>query len=257
MFGTRRLFYKSKEIAKLNPEVIDSQPNAAFLKRLYQQAKQLSQIIAYIWRWADDGDDGKKKEKLSSQLNIKLDSLSIGLEELKSVLCELSINIYINDQDEELIVYKQDIAKLLKTYFHRPTIDSGEIYDHLKKLLAANPRDDQDQSLEAKLLKAVFFEADMDNKDYLFPIFDDFERGVSENFKGLGYLFEIRSGEFHGTLEDPPHGSPELFKFSIPYPPRPVFGAATLDKETLDKWINNRKKGEFFADNPYIPTTCS
>ncbi|KAB8318702.1 hypothetical protein SD81_014825 [Tolypothrix campylonemoides VB511288] len=66
-----------------------------FLRRLYQQSKQLSQIIAYIWRWADA--NGKPQK---------------------------------------------EIAKQLKEYFVRPTEKHQNVGGNLKKLLAANPKED-------------------------------------------------------------------------------------------------------------------
>ena len=41
----------------------------------------------------------------------------------------------------------------------------------------------------------------------------------------------------------------------IPYPPRPAFSNATLDQTTLEDWIENREKTQYFAGNHYIPTS--
>ncbi len=209
MFGTRRLFHKANEISTVSSQY------GEFLQRLYQQAKQVSQIIAYIWRWADE-----------------------------------------NDED---YAYQKHIANELMEYFNKPTIETEEkieVGGNLKKLFRADPRDiEKDQSPEAKLLRAVFYVEGICNEDYIFPIFDKFELG--EDNPKLGYLFQINSESFHGTLEDVERNLPEIFKFIIPYPPRPIFGNATLDKRTLSEWIENRTKDQYFAENPYIPTTCS
>jgi len=107
------------------------------LRRIYQQGKQLSQIISYIWRWID-ADDNLKKQ----------------------------------------------VAKKLNNYFANPTEEINEPGGKLKKLLGAHP---EDSSEEANLLKAVFFEDNSDDKQLLFPIFNEFELG--DEHLGLGYLF--------------------------------------------------------------------
>ena len=39
------------------------------LRRIYQQGKQVSQIIAYIWRWVDDErPENIKKQKVADEL---------------------------------------------------------------------------------------------------------------------------------------------------------------------------------------------
>ncbi|KAB8318703.1 hypothetical protein SD81_014830 [Tolypothrix campylonemoides VB511288] len=93
------------------------------------------------------------------------------------------------------------------------------------------------------------------NKNLIFPIFDQFELG--EESDNLGYLFEVTVNGFNGVLEDVDRNSPSLFKFVIPYPPRPQLGEVTVTLDELEEWIANREEDEYFADNPYIPTTCT
>ena len=206
MLADRNLFYKSSEISKLLTERNINSPSVEFLRRLYQQAKQISQIITYIWRWADDD----------------------------------------NPENAD----KKNTANELKVYFMKPTT-GDEVADNLKKLFRASP---QCPGKEWDLLQAVFG-PEIDEK-YIFPIFDEFELGESKT-KYLGYLFQININTFNGVMKDPDVNAPYLFTFEIPYPPCPPIGNSTVTIEDLDNWIANREEDTYFAENPYIPTTCS
>jgi hypothetical protein len=243
MFGTRDLFSKSKQINEAAESFFEKDVNRVanffaqatsltsqssseedaliqareivedirkhsetyYLQRLLQQGKQLSQIIAYIWRWID-----------------------------------------VNGNP------KQEIAKQLKEYFVRPTIDvSGNGGGNLKNLFAANPKQDKPttNAVEANLLRQIFPDYDSNNK-LIFPIFDDSELGKA------GYLIEVTVNGFNGMLEDGDRNNPNTIKFVIPYPPKPQFGEGTITPSELEEWIAN-KDDKYVADNPYIPTTCS
>ena len=208
MFGTHKLFHKAETINTVHKE---SSEHIAYLQRLFQQAKQLSQIIAYIWRWADECEEKYAKQNKT--------------------------------------------ANQLKTYFDRPTENVTDVGENLKKLFRANPADPNDRTIEAKLLREVFFQEGIDNEQYIFPLYNKFELG-DEN-PHHGYIFETHVSRFHGTIEDSDSNTPGCFKYMIPYPPRPSLGNATLDKDTLEDWIKNRKEEQYFAENPYIPTTSS
>ncbi|NER99135.1 MAG: hypothetical protein F6J86_35820 [Symploca sp. SIO1B1] len=205
MFGTRNLCSKAQEIKKL--EIEQESVAQKFLLRLYQQGKQISQIIAYIWRWADENDYAYEAQKIVAN---KLKSYFVGLEQ------------------------------------------NAPIGNSIKLLFGANP--DDPSSTEGQLLRAVFYVNNAKPEGYIFPMFDEFELSISD--PGHGYLFEVTPNDFSGALMDPQANAPEFMKFIIPYPPRPVLGNATLDKETLEEWIKNIDSNEFFAANPYIPTTC-
>ena len=216
MFETRSLFYKAKKVIEAANQMEGKCSHIDFLQRLYQQSKQVSQIIAYIWRWADE-NDGKYAEK-------------------------------------------KRVANLLKTYFEQPTSDQGKNADHLRKLFGSDPTqllEPVDEMEPAYLLRQVFFSPDVPppSKDYIFPIFDEYELG--EKNRSLGYLFEVKYSIFVGQILDADNNAPELFKMIIPYPPEPSWGNATLDEDDLSDWISNRTRGEYFSKNPYIPTTCS
>lgn len=176
------------------------------LRRIYQQGKQLSQIVSYIWRWIDSDD-----------------------------------------------LQKKQIAKKLNDYFANPTEEIKEPGGRLKELLGAHP---EDCSEEAKLLKAVFFEDNSsNNRQLLFPIFNEFELG--DEHLGLGYLFEVDFTSFKGTISDGDKNLPQLLELKIPYPPRPQLGEATVTLNELEKWIENRTPDQYFPENSYIPATSS
>ena len=208
MFGTHKLFHKAEKINTVHKE---SSEHVAYLKRLYQQGKQVSQITAYIWRWVDEEREEYAKQKKA--------------------------------------------ANKLKTYFEHSSRNPKEIGGNLKKLFGADPTNPNDQSEEANLLRAVFYREGLDNTKCIFPIFNQYERGDED--PRFGYLFEITVNAFTGGIEDIDINSPELLKMVIPYPPRPNLGNVTLDKDTLEDWINNRDDTKFFAENHYIPTSCS
>lgn len=75
MFGTRELVLHAQDIsASLSEESLQSSeaPHLNFLSRLYQQSKQISQIIAFVWRWADDmHDDPESKAKRQAAKKLK------------------------------------------------------------------------------------------------------------------------------------------------------------------------------------------
>ncbi|MEH1938948.1 MAG: hypothetical protein V7L01_01845 [Nostoc sp.] len=201
-----RSLEKEEAYRKLLKKTFQKAPPTFFLLRLYQQAKQISQIIAYIWR-------------------------NVGEPENPNL----------------------NTAKELQKFFVRPTEKDTEVGENLKKLLGADPT--KEESAEAKLLREVF--KNQSNEDLIFPIFNELELGRDPEHPDLGYLLEVNVNDFFGMLEDVDRNSPSLFKFVIPYPPRPQLSEATVTSSELEEWIVNKDKNKFFADNPYIPTTCS
>lgn len=157
------------------------------------------------------------------------------------------------DEDQE--PEKQANAMALKEFFEEPAVGMPSVGAKLKQLFKADPTKDEDQSPEANLLRAVFMNEGQDNTRYIFPIFDQFELGLED--RKLGYMFQITVNAFTGRIEDAEINAPELLKMVIPYPPRPPLGDVTVNKETLEAWIDNRNETEFFAANHYIPTSCT
>ncbi|CCI16727.1 conserved hypothetical protein [Microcystis aeruginosa PCC 9807] len=222
MFGSRQLMLS---IEQAHNAERDHQKNVnrsgeykGYLRHLCQQAKQVSQIIAYIWRWGDE-----------------------------------------DETDEYSLKHKQN-ALDLKSYFEEPTSEIEKPGENLLRLFKANPKNADDKTKEANLLRAVFFidkrgksTLGFDNEQYEFPIFDIF--AIDQQEDTGGYIIEIVTDSFQGKIGDSNANHPSFLTLSIPYPPRPQFGKLTLDKETLDNWIRNRKEGEYYAKNIYIPTT--
>ncbi len=73
MFGTRELFLKASQVheksIKLKLPNKKLSPHVEWLRRAYQQGKQISQIIAYIWRWVDEESAEYKENKtIANQL---------------------------------------------------------------------------------------------------------------------------------------------------------------------------------------------
>lgn len=142
---------------------------------------------------------------------------------------------------------RKNVAKKLKDIFDRPKqIETGELTDKLMGLLTTDIFSDSSNS---ELLKAVFAEYSEEQKKTLFPIFSEYE--------AKRYALFVDVERFHGQVGDPTLNNPGILSFTIPYPPRPQLGEATVSEQELEKWLNNTDIKHFVADNPYIPTSCS
>lgn len=221
MFGQRVLIENVSKLSDVNERGMSDNKNILspvnFIRRLCKQGKQISQIIVYIWLWADE-DVNKFPEQVNTAIR-------------------------------------------LKQYFDKPIQKEGDqiFIQNLEKLLRADPKkwlnsSDQDKEdvpdkEEAKLLINVFGEKRIMDVDGQFPIFSEEE---TEH-----YIVTINVNSFQGTLADPDVNTNKLMKFQIPYPPAPKIGNTTVTKKELQDWVDNTKKDVFFADSPYIPTTCS
>jgi hypothetical protein len=60
MFGTRQLIISVEQDHGNNNS---PSTHTGYLRELCQQAKQVSQIIAYIWRWGDETDEKYSEQK--------------------------------------------------------------------------------------------------------------------------------------------------------------------------------------------------
>ena len=201
-----------------------------FLTRLYKQAKQVSQIIAFIWRWIDFDENNNQDIRGLTQ------------------------------QEVDNRKRKRDAAEKLNSYFAHPTAQVQLIGKKLERLFAADPRlddselRDSEYKEEAELLREVFAKYKED-KNLMFPIFDEVERGLK--IPGIGYILNVDINSYQGHCLDVDKNHPHLYIHSIPYPPRPQLGKATVTRRELEEWIENTEEHQFFADNPYIPTTSS
>ncbi|NEP14969.1 MAG: hypothetical protein F6K14_33305 [Symploca sp. SIO2C1] len=121
MFGTRALYFKSDKIQdrlrKLKKRKSDTQgvreyPTASFLLRLYQQGKQISQIIAYIWRWADeDCDEYKTQREVAKQLKEYFTGLEQNILIHRSIKRLFEAGPSTNPKEWELLRAVFDIPK--------------------------------------------------------------------------------------------------------------------------------------------------
>lgn len=120
---------------------------------------------------------------------------------------------------------------------------------NLSKLLLAT----KDNPKEYELLRNVFEDKDL-------PIFNEEE--------GHYYSFRVTVDQFEGSLDDPLPGQAAnpgeqgILTMWIPYPPRPEISetpAAPLNPSELEGWLNSpvNESPYFYAENPYIPTTCT
>lgn len=118
----------------------------------------------------------------------------------------------------------------------------------LKKLLFANSSEESKD--EYNLLLKIFKPEDL-------PIFKE-----DENEK---IVFVVITNAFQGSIQDASVLNP-LTQIVIPYPPCPtVFddsnaamsGYAPIKKSELKDWLKQSPNdGDFYPNNPYIPTTC-
>lgn len=233
--GTRAFIQKYQDYLQLNEqnqqngqneEGLQHPPSNSFLcarpdsliGRMLYQAKVISQIITYIWLYYDkDGIDEKKYENAK-----KLSKYFTN-----------QIDSLGKDTDSNA----KSLAKIMTATFH-DLDESGNL------------------SEEAKLLRAVFpdFEDSTLFKSdgyYVFPIFDPNE--VKNNF----ISFKIDPTIFSGWITDVEPDHPSTLAAVIAYPPRPQLSEATVTKEELQAWLEDRDPMHLKSNNVYIPTcTC-
>ncbi|MDZ8189403.1 MAG: hypothetical protein RMX96_31775 [Nostoc sp. ChiSLP02] len=199
--------------------------------RVWRQGKQLSQIIAYIWRWADEES---KAEKMKNAQKLKT---------------------YFMVDETKLSV--EELLKRLGNKTH------NKCDTNLKKLFRADPRkwlnDGKPNSDEAaELLVAVFGEKRIKNPDkYLSPMFNSVELGDEKDIISPYYEFHIDPSSFIGELRDPDLETPFAFRYYVSFPPRPELGEATVTKKQLEDWIKDDKNEDVYPSVPFIPVTTT
>ena len=201
------------------------------------QGKLVSQMVTYIWRWADDDN---LKGKYARQLKACFDRTHRRLTpEMKAKLSP--------EQSYEL-------ETLL-------TVDA-------RKFLIATQDDDQltlkqfslEQKHAAQLLIQVFGEQRIKNlENYLSPIFnpDAVDMGDKEDYPYPVYQFFIDPNSFTGTLEDPNLEESLAFRYMVSYPPAPKISKSTVTAEELENWAEDKNEKLFRPVNPYIPVSTS
>ena len=119
MVGSYNLFHKAKSMKTL-PDGGNSE-HVAYIRRLYQQAKQVSQIIAYIWRWADEDEEKYAEQKhYANQLKTYFSHPSRSPKDVGGELKKLFRANPNNLQD------KSEEAKLLHAVFFAEGIDNQD-----------------------------------------------------------------------------------------------------------------------------------
>ncbi|NEQ36402.1 MAG: hypothetical protein F6K40_09005 [Okeania sp. SIO3I5] len=149
------------------------------------------------------------------------------------------------------------LAKQARHWFQNPTKNfdklenptSGEKLPSLAKLMGAKP---QDQTIYGEFLSKVFPDVKDESKSlYQFPLYNkqDIESGI--------IVFKTDAAISNGYLLDPNPNSPNVLTAVIAFPPCPQLSEATLTKEELLDWLNDRDSSNYTPSNSYIPTcTC-
>ncbi len=155
---------------------------------------------------------------------------------------------------KRLLVQSKKLSHLVvHIWLNRPGASELDKYfkqsQNLSKLLLASDKN----SVEYKLLRNVFEEKDI-------PIFNEEE--------GHYYSFRVNVDQFEGSLDDPlpgqaaNPGEQAVLTMWLPYPPRPEISTnpgAPIHPSELEGWLNSpvNESPYFYAENPYIPTSCS
>ena len=216
-----------------------SSQNSTIPTFLMTQGKLMSQMVAYIWRWADCETD--ERRKYARELKACFDRTHSRMSqkskhEVSQASYELEILLTV-DARKYLLEKEQDNQEKLKDYT-------------------------KDEKQAAELLINVFGKERVRNlTNYLSPIFqreavDMRDDNGNDNLFPV-YQFHINTNSFIGTLEDPSLEQRLAFRYMVSYPPAPQLSEATLTNTVLDKWIENTDKTVFRPENPYIPTSTS
>ncbi|NET46855.1 hypothetical protein [Okeania sp. SIO2B3] len=175
------------------------------LRHMLAQTKMISQIISYIWLYAES----------------------------------------------------DPLAKQARHWFQNPTknfdkLENPTVADKLPslaKLMGAKP---QDQNIYGEFLSNAFPDVKDESKGlYQFPIFNklDIESGI--------VVFKTDAAIANGSIQDPTPNSPNILTVVIAFPACPQFSEATLTKEELSDWLNDRDNSNYTPPNSYIPSCSS
>lgn len=150
------------------------------------------------------------------------------------------------------------LAKQARHWFQNPTKNFDKLENpnstnklpSLAKLMGATP---QDQTIYGEFLSKVFADVKDESKGlYNFPLFNkhDIESGI--------VVFKTDATITSGSIQDPNPNSPNLLTVMIAFPARPQFSEATLTKEELSNWLNDRDSNNYTPPNSFVPccTTC-
>ena len=151
--------------------------------------------------------------------------------------------LWIDEKDQSSESYKE-AAEVLRECFISPNSNCNS-EKSLLALFSAKPNSGgKDGSIEKAL--AMVFPNDKPSK---FPIFNEKEQAY--------YEFVMDTNNFQGVIEDANANHPKSMILTTPFPPRPELGEATVSKDELKTWIDDKNECNPIADNPYIPTCTS
>jgi len=147
------------------------------------------------------------------------------------------------------------LAKQARHWFQNPTKNFDKLENptptdklpSLAKLMGAKP---QDQTIYGEFLSKVFPDVKDESKGlYNFPLFNkhDIKSGI--------VVFKTDASTTKGSIQDPTPNSPNVLTVVIAFPACPQFSEATLTKEELSDWLNNRDSSNYTPDNSYIPVS--
>ena len=228
--------WKIKEVKNMS-NVFDEMSVPEFLMA---QGKFISQMVAYIWRWADDPGTAKGE----------------AAKELKACFDRTHCRLSKKEKKKRCLEPRESYE--LETLL---TVDA-------RKYLTAKKRHDKktlkqftpEQKHAAKLLIKVFGRERVADPDiYLSPIFSP--QAVDDGDDGDGplpvYQFFMNTDSFIGSLQDPNLEERLAFRYMVSYPPSPVLSDATVTEEELEEWFDDIDLTLFRPENPFIPVTTS
>ncbi len=129
---TSELSSEQAFISKASQEFLENMLQEAseifYLRRIYQQAKQVSQIIAYIWRWIDA--DGNPKQEIATQLK---EYFVRPTEENQNVGENLE-KLFAANPKQNNLEENADEAKLLREVFPNYNEDQNLIFPIFNEL---------------------------------------------------------------------------------------------------------------------------
>lgn len=209
---------------------------------LMTQGKLISQMIAYIWRWADDHTD--EKGKYARDLKV----------------CFERIHRRFSAQSKSHKLQEQHSSNALEILL---TVDARKYLlerEQINQEKLKNFTEDEQQA--AELLINIFGKDRIRNlTNYLSPIFQpeavDMRNNSGNNTPFPVYQFHIDTSSFIGILKDPDLEDRLIFKYMISYPPSPKFSEATVTTTELEQWIENTDDEIFRPESAYIPVSTS
>ncbi len=204
---------------------------------LMLQGKLMSQLVCYIWRWADVNpqDEQNQEEARNKQKNA----------------------LELKEYFDQLYLYNKKSKPRNKILEVLMTVDA-------KKYLLANEEERNsftpNDKNAAQLLIRVFGEHRVRNEiNYLSPIFERESIDMGGDIDSPYPVYQLTRDmtSFSGVIKDPSLYPRFALKYQVTFPPAPKLSESTVTKYELDKWINDTEEKHFLPEHNYIPvSTC-